>query len=326
MILKLINEPILFQGRKKHRKYFEGWYFKQVSSDLKKSINIISGITKDTCDTHAFIQTIISISDDSNKRLESHYHKFSIDDFKYNDDSFSLQICKNTFNCDGIRLELIDSAYSLSGEINFSQFTKIKTNPICPNIMGYYSYLPFMECYHGIISMNHYLEGSLLLNEEEIDFSYGKGYIEKDWGISFPKEYIWLQSNNFKQSDASLMCSIANIPFIGNSFQGFICNLSICNEEYRFASYNHSKLLKLSYTENVINITLSKSNLKLELSAKMYDSEKLKAPKNGSMSNTIKEGLNGVVDVKLVKKSGEILFKDVGNPCAIEIVKNLQNT
>ncbi len=65
MILKHINEPILFQGRKKIRKYFEGWYFKQVSSDLKNSICIIPGIAKDTSDTHAFIQTIIYAYTDS---------------------------------------------------------------------------------------------------------------------------------------------------------------------------------------------------------------------------------------------------------------------
>lgn len=325
MILKLLNEPILFQGIKKRRKYFEGWYFKQVSPDLKNSISVIPGITKDNYDTHAFIQTIININDGYEARLETHYHKFLMDDFNYDDEPFSLKIGKNTFKCDGIELELMDDVYSLYGKINFSEFTKIKTNLIFPNIMGYYAYFPFMECYHGIVSMSHNLKGSLILNEEMIDFSCGKGYIEKDWGSSFPKEYIWIQSNNFKGSDASIMCSIANIPFLGTSFQGFICNLSIGGQEYRFASYNHSKLLKINYTEDILDITMVKGNIKLEVSAKMYDRGILKAPKNGTMNNTIKEGLSGVVDVKLIKKTGKILFIGVGNSCGIELVKSLQN-
>jgi tocopherol cyclase len=323
MIFKHIKTPIIYQGRKKKSKYFEGWYFKQVAADLKSTICIIPGIAKGTSDTHAFIQTIININTNSKVRFETHYHKFLIDEFEYNDEPFSLKIGKNIFDVEKIDLDLSDDEYSLHGRINFSEFTQIKTSIISPNIMGYYAYFPFMECYHGIVSMSHNLKGSLILNKEIIDFCCGKGYIEKDWGTSFPKEYVWLQSNNFKGSDSSIMCSIANIPFLGTSFQGFICNLSLKGQEYRFASYNHSKLLKLNYTNNSVDITMVKSNLTLELSAKMYDGRMLKAPKNGIMNTAIKEGLSGVVNVKLMKISGETLFNGAGDPCAIELVKSL---
>lgn len=323
MILKHINEPIIYQGRKKKRKYFEGWYFKQVTSDAKSSICIIPGITKDTYDTHAFIQTLIYTNINSKPRIESHYHKFSIDEFKYEDEPFSLTISKNMFSNDKMELELSDDKYSLYGKIIFSDFTKIKKSLISPNIMGYYTYFPFMECYHGIISMSHDLKGSLILNKEIFDFSCGKGYIEKDWGTSFPKEYVWFQSNNFAGSNLSVMCSIANIPFLGTSFQGYICNLTLNGQEYRFASYNHSKLIEFNLSNNIIDITMVKGNLELEMSAKMYDRERLKAPKNGIMNNSIKEGLNGVVDVKLKEESGKILFEGTGYPCGIELVKSL---
>ena len=323
MIFKHIKAPVIYQGRKKNSKYFEGWYFKQVAADLKSTICLIPGISKDTYDMHAFIQTIININTNSKAKLETHYHKFSIDEYEYNDEPFSLIIGKNRFTVEKIDIDLSDDEYSLHGRIIFSEFTQIKTSIISPNIMGYYAYFPFMECYHGIVSMDHNLKGSLILNKEIIDFRCGKGYIEKDWGTSFPKEYVWFQSNNFKGSDASIMCSIANIPFLGTSFQGFICNLSLNGQEYRFASYNHSKLLKLNYTDNSIDITLVKSKLTLELSAKMHDGGMLKAPKNGVMNTAIKEGLSGVVKVKLMKISGETLFNGVGDPCGIELVKSL---
>ena len=41
--------------------------------------------------------------------------------------------------------------------------------------------------------MNHTVNGVLMINNEEIDINNGKGYIEKDWGTSFPKKYIWIQ-------------------------------------------------------------------------------------------------------------------------------------
>jgi hypothetical protein len=51
--------------------------------------------------------------------------------------------------------------------------------------MGPYAFVPFMECYHGILSMDHKINGQLIIHDEIIDFTGGKGYMEKDWGQSF---------------------------------------------------------------------------------------------------------------------------------------------
>ena len=49
--------------------------------------------------------------------------------------------------------------------------------------MGYFAYIPKMECYHGIVSMNHMVNGVIRINDVDIDFNNGKGYVEKDWEI-----------------------------------------------------------------------------------------------------------------------------------------------
>lgn len=46
--------------------------------------------------------------------------------------------------------------------------------------MGPFSFVPFMEYYHGILSMDHNIEGSLEHNGKIISFDQGKGYMEKD--------------------------------------------------------------------------------------------------------------------------------------------------
>jgi hypothetical protein len=56
---------------------------------------------------------------------------------------------------------------------------------------GWYSFMRFMECYHGIIVVDADAEGTV--NGE---FRSGERfYLEKDWGTSFPRSWIWLQSN-----------------------------------------------------------------------------------------------------------------------------------
>mgnify|MGYP006263712567 CR=1 FL=1 len=50
----------IFQGNKKTKKYFEGWYFKMVSEDEKAILSIIPGISlsENSSTQHAFIQII----------------------------------------------------------------------------------------------------------------------------------------------------------------------------------------------------------------------------------------------------------------------------
>jgi tocopherol cyclase len=189
--------------------------------------------------------------------------------------------------------------------------------------MGFFAYIPFMECYHGIVSMSHTLEGALRIGGRTIDFNGGKGYIEKDWGTSFPKEYIWLQSNHFPGSDASVLCSVAHIPFGIASFQGFLCNLTVDGKEYRFATYNRSRLIRFAYTEETLDLGIRRGNLVFDVRATMNGGGMLNAPKQGAMQHMIKEGLSGTVVVRLARDDGAILFEGTGNPCGIELVRKL---
>lgn len=97
MILKHNDEPLIFNGKKKKNKYFEGWYFKQVSAELNHIISGIPGISNSENDSHSFIQTIINRDVDGKSVLTTHYHRFSSNDFKYTDEPFRLEIGKNIF-------------------------------------------------------------------------------------------------------------------------------------------------------------------------------------------------------------------------------------
>ncbi len=56
--------------------------------------------------------------------------------------------------------------------------------------MGFFAYFSFMQCNHGVISLNHYLTGSIIYNDRQIIFDDGKGYIEKRLGNIIPKEVL----------------------------------------------------------------------------------------------------------------------------------------
>ena len=53
------------------------------------------------------------------------------------------------------------------------------------------------------------------MNNISFKFNDGNGYIEKDWENPMPSSWIWIQTNNFKNSNSSIMISIARIPWLG---------------------------------------------------------------------------------------------------------------
>jgi tocopherol cyclase len=177
-----------------------------------------------------------------------------------------------------------------------------------------------MECYHGVVSMNHTVNGILRMNNEEIDFENGKGYIEKDWGTSFPEKYIWIQCNNFSSRKTSVFCSVANIPYMKKSFLGFICNILIEGKEYRFATYNNSTMHVESILNGKIILLLENKEATLRLEANIRETAELIAPKLGRMEKIIKEGLSGGTKFCLYDKQKQIKFEDVGSMAGIEIV------
>lgn len=326
MLLKRIKKPEIFQGNLRKTRYFEGWYFKHVTSDGKRSVALIPGISIDDKDSHSFVQVIIA------PEIKTYYFKYPLEAFRTTDEPFSVTVGDSVFSKEGCRIALDDSAQnpsqgiSITGEMHYSEWTPIRTTPWMPNIMGFFAYIPNMECNHGVLSMNHFLKGHIdLSSENQIDFDGGKGYVEKDWGTSFPSEYIWIQANHFDDQQLSFMCSIATIPFGLFSFRGLIANLQIEGLEYRFATYNRAKVKNYIVESNRIAFDLVKDQVTLSCEALLNESGTLKAPERGQMNRTIKEGLDGALILTLKRKNCPPLI--LKSDCAgIEIVRDVQGS
>ena len=309
-----IRNSELFQGRKyldKNKNYFEGWYFKNTCGDI--CISFIPGISISKNERKAFIQIITN--------FKSYYVDYDIDDFKYSDSPFYIKIGDNYFSKDNIHIDINDTCNGIVmyGDIEYSNSINICNNLISPSIMGPFSYMPFMECNHGVLSMKCNVNGMIYINDREYIFDDGSGYIEKDYGCSFPKSYIWCQGNSFSKRDASFMISIAYIPFMLFNFSGLICSLIVDGCEYRFATYNNSKIVKYDVRDNYLNIILRKGNYYLDISCAFGDGLKLVAPVKGEMNKDIFESITEVVSVCL-RKDDEIIFEDTSRNCGLEIV------
>jgi len=317
--LYLMKNPELFQGEEKlknNKIYFEGWYFKNTIKDT--GISFIPGISITKEGKKAFIQVITND--------KSYYIDYNIEDFKFSHSPFYIKIGKNMFSKDKIKIDIKDKNLNLKikGNINYYDIKTIDTSKY-PNIMGPFSYIPFMECNHAVLCMRGKTKGKLIINDKKIDFNNGTTYIEKDFGSSFPKSYIWCQGNNFKDnSNTAFMLSIADIPFKVFSFRGLICSVIIDNKEYRFASYNNSKIKKYEINEDTLDITLEKGIYILNIKSNFSKGLKLIAPIKGKMDKEILENINEEITITL-KKDNKIIFSDTSINCGLEIVMRNYN-
>ncbi len=311
-----IKNPILFQGSLRKKNYFEGWYYKMVNSDGSCSVALIPGISLTKQHSHAFIQVFVTYANDD---LKTTYVEFNITNFRANDYPFELCIQQNIFTEHGIEVLIDNHDLYIQGKMNFLGNTEIQTSLLSPSIMGFFSFFTFMECYHGVVSMSNILEGKLNIDGKDINFSGGKGYIEKDWGKSFPSEYVWMQSNHFKNSGTSFMFSEAIIPFKAFKFNGLIVNLIINGQEYRFATYNGSKVTVKDINSKHVCYEIQKGKLKLIVEAINEKTTSLSSPLNGAMIQSIKEGLSGIVKLELYKNNN-LIYQDTGTHAGLEIM------
>lgn len=315
-----IKDPMQMQGTLRRPHFFEGWYYRMISP-TGECLSLIPGYSTSSPDAHCFLQYILTdVQGDGQTVLRTGYHRFSIRKFHSESDPFLVQVGENRFLRDGIELQQDTPEISLQGKVSFSNLTPIQKSLLSPNIMGWFAYLPWMECNHGVISMGHQLEGCIVLDGRTIDFTGGKGYMEKDWGTSFPKRYVWIQCNQFQSDHTSLMCSIAEIPFLGARFQGHIINLVIKDREIRLATYNQSKITRMKPQKNEVTIEIDHPHWRLKISARLEQEEALKAPQSGQMSRTIKEGLQGTVALELLDKGSDAIIRDEGINAGIELV------
>jgi len=320
-VLKKVRNPILFQGSLDKKDYFEGWYYKQVSADEKTVVSFIPGVSLIEEDVHSFIQYIlVQTNEAGKKKTHTGYVRYPIESFHYQEKPFLFQIGDSLFTEQLLSVQLNDEKMSFSGKIGLGKFHPIQTSILQPNIMGIFGYIPKMECYHGVISMKHRLEGSLAINGQQIDFTGGKGYIEKDWGTSFPKKYIWIHSNHFENPTASLFFSVADIPFHVTAIEGFVCNVVFYGKEYRFATYNRSRCHLEEIAEDKVKIRLENRQATLEIEADVLVQGDLIAPVKGTMKKSIKEGISGIVHIRLQDKQTGEMYEDTGENAGVEIV------
>jgi tocopherol cyclase len=312
-----VYKPEIFQGNLKKRNYFEGWYFKHVSNDLNHVWSFIPGISLSKNGSHAFIQVINGISG------ASEYINYHLDEFRWNNNTLHLEVGNSVFTDKFIDLNIQNDKLTVSGHLEYSNIITYPGSIFSPGIMGWYSFVPFMECKHGIVSANHKITGSIKVNGAEYDFSGGKGYIEKDWGTSFPEAWLWIQANSFNDSNCSFSFSVAKIPWLGKFFIGFVAFLYYKNRFLMFSTYNNSEITRIKHSSQTIELDLRNHDYRIMATVLKSTFGELRAPVSGDMTRRIKESIDSEVTINLFDKRNNLIYNDTSKRAGLEAVEKI---
>ena len=311
MLLQKIDtilHPERFQGAGLQKNYFEGWYFKISDFDRDLSLAIIVGISiTDYENQHCFIQHFDGVSQVTN------FYEFPLSSFKYERDRFWVKIEDNEFSNNLIKVSLPD----LKLNLHLENQAFYPSTLLFPGILGPFAYIPFIECKHGLVCLNGNAKGRLNLRGKPIPQVSSKVYIEKDWGTSFPKDYIWLQCNEFDKSDVSFQFAIAKVGWMGLKIEVFVCTLLIEGKIETFATWNLAKVHHIDFEVNTVMLAVGKGKKQIRIKASYEHTSSLISPINGQMKGKVEESITGRMNLELFRDKE--IFKLVGRNAGIEV-------
>lgn len=205
---------------------------------------------------HAYLQVLNGVG------ATSAYHRYEIEDFRPASDHFNLTLGPHFFSAKKLRIQLPELEFDLD-LVDPEPWPK---RPLAPGVMGWYGFVPRMQCYHGLVSLHHRLRGTITIGGTAYDAEGGVGYTEKDWGSGFPDAWVWCQSNHLTDTDqpVSLMASVAKIPWLGSSFTGFLATFLFEGELFIFTTWAGAQV-QTTFDEEQGTVTLHFSSLKAQL-------------------------------------------------------------
>ncbi|MCF2595329.1 tocopherol cyclase family protein [Pseudoflavonifractor phocaeensis] len=262
-----------YHGADRRGAYFEGWYLKHQGAEGEFAV--IPAFHRDRRGTESASIQVVT-------RGAGKLFTFPARSFQAWPDRFQVRVGANWFSQEGLHLELEEPGFSLRGDLRYGPF-----HPLTSDIMGPFRFAPGLPCVHGVLSMEHRVDGMVSLNGAPCFFSRGKGYAETDRGRSFPSQYLWTQCSWQERQRGSLMLSLARIPLPVGSFTGCIGEICFAGSSYRLATYRGVRIEAWSEA----GASIRQGELRLTVEVLDRAPAELMAPERGSMSRVIRESL-----------------------------------
>lgn len=261
---------------------FEGWYvrFQDVTNDVNQAF--ILAFTNYVDDRHAFTQRF------DGQKQKATYDRYERDAFAFVSDTVHIGPQKLSLN------QFFYQDAALTIDIQLTQSSRPRKSA-----MSFLRFLP-LECFQEVIVLDGQARGTLTAGGETREVE-GKIYIEKTYGRRFPKQWFWLQAQQFDDPSVRLSFAGGSIPTFKFRPFGFFCLVEVNGAMYRFATYNRAKFHQVDLGDKVV-FTLRKRSLQMRIEVSEHNPTALVGPNDyGQMNLEVFESLTAYVTVTLTR-------------------------
>ena len=207
------------------------------------------------------------------------------------------------FDAGRLSFSVADKTFKARADIRF-----LHRSPLTYDIMGPFKFAPDIVCKHKVYSMESCALGDMNIQGKSYKLSEARVYVEGDRGRSFPDRYMW---THCFLPNGSMMLAVARLRVMKKIFTGIICVVQEKGHQYRLATYLGAKV-RIAGPETVM-VKQGKSQLTVTVHKNHGEAFQLLAPRNGKMTDKIKECLSGKADIEFKKGSRTIVNADAVN-------------
>ena len=267
---------------------FEGFYCK-VAKPNGKTFVVICGFARTKEKSYAFIQVGSHFS-------ETKYFEYPIESLNINEAGFSFSIQQHQISMEGISIIEEDCEINLTFE-NFNAWERTRLRP---SIMGILTYVPFVECKHDIVAPHFNASGIVKIEQQTMRFNSDAGYIDRNWGKSFPKRYCWGHLSGFSNDSISIQFAKGSPKWLFLKIPVHIGFLYLNGEITTFKSWRGAQI-RIRNTDDFM-VYLKNSKYEIQLLFERDKKLQLKAPDEGNIQDEIMEYAGNPTKVKIFKR------------------------
>jgi tocopherol cyclase len=293
-------KPSSLRGNFERSRFFEGWFQKVFSKQHNASFLLIYGYaTRNSNDKFGFLQVLIP----NQPPLIVYFPK---DEVSCHVKSHVFRMGNNIFTTESIRITTSD----LGIDLNLTNNHPIKS---FKNSMGYAYYIPNLPCYHSVLNTSQIVFGEIRHKGEHYVLENEMGYLEKNWGISFPESYFWVHAVDPTDPNISLLFSRAEIVWLGKIFIKHVGHLRFDGKQIDLRELKNFTFSNIIDGPENQTIQIRSVSIQLDIGLGFGTKVHFQGPNDGELSRAICHQSDAKIEVSLTWKNTIRSFQMVGN-------------
>jgi hypothetical protein len=164
-----------------------------------------------------------------------------------------------------------------------------------------------------VLSTAQNISGVIQHNGVCFTLNNAMGYLEKNWGTTFPECYFWVHAVDPNNPRISLLFSRAKIVWLGKTYDKHVGYLCLDGEQIELRELKNFKVSNSNIRPGNRIIQIRSASAQLDLSLEHGREVVFHGPKDGALSRMIQHQTDTKIEVLLTYYNRKHQFQMIGN-------------